>query len=139
MAPRRLAPLLAALALGLPPTPTAQEPGDDAVVKFTVCSTEACGDPAKFEIVANRSSAEGRELIRLGTEQLAAMGKYDWVPHTPIICERPREGAGRFGNREHDWHCRLDGWAFFKNVRPRPFCQPPPAPAATPAGRTRPA
>ena len=93
MAPRRLAPLLAALALGLPPTPTAQEPGDDAVVKFTVCSTEACGDPAKFEIVANRSSAEGRELIRLGTEQLAAMGKYDWVPHTPIICERPREGV----------------------------------------------
>ena len=56
---------------------------DDDIVTFTVCSTWDCldgvGIDQKFEIWANKTSTQGREMMRLGAEQLAAMERYpDW-------------------------------------------------------------
>ena len=103
-----------------------QSPGDDGIVTFVVCSTWDCldgpGIDQKFEIWANTSTPEGREVLRLANEQLTAMERHpSWVPRTPIICSKPQKGPGPAGasnlkNREHDWHCRPDDWAFFRNA-----------------------
>lgn len=95
------------------------------IVKFVVCSTWDCldspGIDQKFEIWADRSTPEGREVLRLATEQMTAMERYpSWVPRTPIICSNPQEGPGPnasgLKNREHNWHCRTNEWAFFRNA-----------------------
>eukprot|EP01043_Picozoa_sp_COSAG02_P015495 COSAG02_NODE_662_length_18752_cov_10.146464_15_plen_272_part_00 len=95
-----------------------QSPGGDDIVTFVVCSTWDCldgpGIDQKFEIWANTSTPEGRDVLRLANEQLTAMERHpSWVPRTPIICSKPQKGPGPAGasglkNREHDWHCRPD-------------------------------
>jgi hypothetical protein len=101
----------------------AQEPTNGDIVTFLVCSTWDCldgpGIDQKFEIWANTSTDEGREILRLANEQLTAMERHpEWVPRTPIICSKPQQGPGPAGlkNRDHDWHCRPDHWAFFRNA-----------------------
>lgn len=116
---------LACLWVAVAPTAEAQSPDDD-IVTFVVCSTWDCEDgpgiDQKFEIWANKSTPEGREVLRLANEQLTAMERHpSWVPRTPIICHKPQEGPGPEGelglkNREHNWHCRPDDWAFFRNA-----------------------
>jgi hypothetical protein len=91
------------------------------IVRFTACGTVACSPQDLFDVVADNTTQAGRELIRLGEETLRARVLYDWVPPTPIICSGPQKGEGPYANlslpssTEHDWHCVLDEWQFFRN------------------------